>query len=254
VAPRRELDSRGLDVTRSAPGDALLEEGVAATFLARRDDDARVHTLRPALERRRPALERAHDATLDGEVVLDDVELGDRGRAPGSREDHPIGARHAQLAPTGVDDRGLGRRHAPKFYATEPDASLLAIPSSPGLELDLLVWSRRNSSSRAPATMGGAHRRSTMAPQRTEASDTTPFGNALTRGHGRGQEKASDSLERHLEQLRVEARYHRERRDLYQAKVYGPRPASLARLEELRQTCRLAESRIRRLEQEGKSR
>ena len=57
-------------------------------------------------------VERAHDAVLDGEVVLDDVELGDRGRALGRREDHAIGAGHAQIAPTGVDDRGFGRGHA----------------------------------------------------------------------------------------------------------------------------------------------
>ena len=103
-------------VVRSAARDALLEEGVAAALLARREDDARVHALRPALERRRPPRERAHDAVPDGEVVLDDVELGDRARALGRREDHAIGAGHAQIAPTGVDDRGLGRGHAPEFY------------------------------------------------------------------------------------------------------------------------------------------
>jgi hypothetical protein len=37
-----------------------------------------MHALGPALERRRPPLERAHDAIANGEVVLDDVELGNR--------------------------------------------------------------------------------------------------------------------------------------------------------------------------------
>src|SRR4051812_40764742 len=78
VATRRELDPRGLHVLRSSPWYPFLKEGVAAALLARREDDARVHALRPALERRRPPPERAHDAVLDCEVVLDHVELGDR--------------------------------------------------------------------------------------------------------------------------------------------------------------------------------
>ena len=96
VATRRELDPRRLQVVRRALRDALLEEGVAAALLARGEHDARVHALRPALERRRPPVERAHDAVLDGEVVLDDVELGDGGGALGLGEDHAVGARHAQ--------------------------------------------------------------------------------------------------------------------------------------------------------------
>jgi hypothetical protein len=36
-----------------------------------------------------------------------------------------------------------------------------------------------------------------------------------------------------LEDLRAEARYHRERHELYRAKVCGPRPTSLVRLREL---------------------
>ncbi len=54
----------------------------------------------------------------------------------------------------------------------------------------------------------------------------------------------------HLEMLRAEARYLRERRDLYRAKVYGPRPSSLARLRELERQYELAESRLRRAERE----
>ena len=77
VATRWELDLRGLHVVRGSLRDALLKEGVAAALLARRDHDARMHALRPALERRGPVVERPHDAFLDGEVVLDHVELGD---------------------------------------------------------------------------------------------------------------------------------------------------------------------------------
>jgi hypothetical protein len=36
-----------------------------------------------------------------------------------------------------------------------------------------------------------------------------------------------------LEELRVDARYRRERRDLYRAKMYGPRPTSPVQLREL---------------------
>ncbi len=52
----------------------------------------------------------------------------------------------------------------------------------------------------------------------------------------------------HLEQLRAELRYLRDRRDLYRAKVYGPRPARLSRLRELEREHDLAESRLRRAE------
>ena len=57
----------------------------------------------------------------DGEVVLDDVELGDRGRALGRREDHAIGVRHAQLAPARLDHRHLGGGHlvARRSYVEE---------------------------------------------------------------------------------------------------------------------------------------
>jgi hypothetical protein len=54
-----------------------------------------------------------------------------------------------------------------------------------------------------------------------------------------------------LEQLRAEARYRRNRLDLYRAKVYGPRPTELSRLEELEREYELAESRLRRAEQES---
>ena len=116
VAARGELDPRGLHVLRRPARDPLLKEGVAAALLARRHDDVRVHALRPALERRRPPRERAHDAVVDREVVPDDVELGDRRRALRGREDHAVGARDPHLPVTGLDDRRIGRSHAREFY------------------------------------------------------------------------------------------------------------------------------------------
>jgi hypothetical protein len=53
-----------------------------------------------------------------------------------------------------------------------------------------------------------------------------------------------------IEELRVDARYHRERRDLYRAKMHGPRPTTPVQLRELERACVLAESRLRRAEQE----
>jgi hypothetical protein len=55
---------------------------------------------------------------------------------------------------------------------------------------------------------------------------------------------------RRLDELKNDARYHRDRRDRYRAKMYGPRPASLVHLKELERVCVLAESRLRRAEQE----
>ena len=37
----------------------------------------------------------------------------------------------------------------------------------------------------------------------------------------------------HIEELRAEARHRREQRDLYKAKMYGPRATSIARMREL---------------------
>jgi hypothetical protein len=54
----------------------------------------------------------------------------------------------------------------------------------------------------------------------------------------------------HLDELRVDARYHRQRRDLYRAKMYGPRPTSPAQLRELERACVLSEGLLRRTEQE----
>jgi hypothetical protein len=55
---------------------------------------------------------------------------------------------------------------------------------------------------------------------------------------------------RRIDALKVDASYHRDRRDLYRAKMYGPRPASLVRLKELERACALSESRLRRAERE----
>jgi hypothetical protein len=50
---------------------------------------------------------------------------------------------------------------------------------------------------------------------------------------------------RRLEELQAEARYHRERYDLYKAKTYGPQLTSATRLEELERRHRGADSRLR---------
>jgi hypothetical protein len=50
---------------------------------------------------------------------------------------------------------------------------------------------------------------------------------------------------RRMEELQAEARYHRERFDLYKAKTYGPRLTSATRLKELERRQQGAESRLR---------
>ena len=55
---------------------------------------------------------------------------------------------------------------------------------------------------------------------------------------------------RRIDELQVEARYRRERYDLYRAKAYGPRATSPARLRELERACQAAEARLRHAEQE----
>jgi hypothetical protein len=50
----------------------------------------------------------------------------------------------------------------------------------------------------------------------------------------------------HLDDLRAQARYRRERLDLYRAKVHGPHPTSPARLDELTREYELAASSLRR--------
>ena len=55
---------------------------------------------------------------------------------------------------------------------------------------------------------------------------------------------------RRIQELRAEARYARERYDIYQAKVYGLRPTTVTRLNELKRMREGAEARLRRAEQE----
>jgi hypothetical protein len=59
--------------------------------------------------------------------------------------------------------------------------------------------------------------------------------------------RAMTSLRR-PEELRVEARYHRERHDLYWAEIYGSRATSRFRPKGLERACVLAEARLRRAE------
>ena len=56
---------------------------------------------------------------------------------------------------------------------------------------------------------------------------------------------------RRAEELRAEARHARERRDLYRAKVYGPRPTSPGRMRELERIAEVSERRARRSAEEG---
>jgi hypothetical protein len=56
-----------------------------------------------------------------------------------------------------------------------------------------------------------------------------------------------------IEDLQTEARYHRERYDLYRAKMYGARPTTMARLRELERAHHGAAARLRRAQQERKS-
>ena len=52
-----------------------------------------------------------------------------------------------------------------------------------------------------------------------------------------------------IDTLEAEARYARERYELYKAKTYGPRPTSLARLRELQRIHEGADGRLRRARQ-----
>lgn len=54
-----------------------------------------------------------------------------------------------------------------------------------------------------------------------------------------------------VDQLRAEARYHRQRLDLYRARLYGGRALSLARLEELQRASDDAGARLRRARDEA---
>jgi hypothetical protein len=49
-----------------------------------------------------------------------------------------------------------------------------------------------------------------------------------------------------LEQLEAEAKYARERFDLYRAKTYGPRPSNPTQLRKLQEASKYAEARLER--------
>jgi hypothetical protein len=55
----------------------------------------------------------------------------------------------------------------------------------------------------------------------------------------------TDRESRRLEQLGAEARYHRQRLDLYRARLYGGRALSVARLEEFERASEGAAARLR---------
>jgi hypothetical protein len=56
-----------------------------------------------------------------------------------------------------------------------------------------------------------------------------------------------------LEDLQAEARYARERYDLYKAKMYGPRPTSEARVRELERALKGAEANLRRAQEAARN-
>jgi hypothetical protein len=62
----------------------------------------------------------------------------------------------------------------------------------------------------------------------------------VSHGDGRGPNAAQ-----RLDELRAEARYARERFDLYKARAYGPRATSEVRMRELERICLGAEARLR---------
>jgi len=55
-----------------------------------------------------------------------------------------------------------------------------------------------------------------------------------------------------LDDLRMQARYARERYDLYKAKAYGLRPTGATRMRELERECARAEAALRFAEAEAK--
>jgi hypothetical protein len=57
----------------------------------------------------------------------------------------------------------------------------------------------------------------------------------------------------HIDHLRMDARYHRERRDLYRAKTYGPRATTPERLRELERAYEQAAERLQAAEARAKA-
>jgi hypothetical protein len=60
-----------------------------------------------------------------------------------------------------------------------------------------------------------------------------------------------DRDDERLDELRAEARYRRERLELYRARLYGGRAGSLRKLGELQRSSDGAAARLRRAEAEG---
>jgi hypothetical protein len=58
----------------------------------------------------------------------------------------------------------------------------------------------------------------------------------------------ADNESSRLDEFRAQANYHRQRLDLYRAKLYGGRPLSPARLEEFQRASDNAAARLRRAE------
>jgi hypothetical protein len=56
-----------------------------------------------------------------------------------------------------------------------------------------------------------------------------------------------------IDELEAEARYARQRADLYRAKAYGGRPTSPARMRELERAAEGAEERLRRARDRGRA-
>jgi hypothetical protein len=56
-----------------------------------------------------------------------------------------------------------------------------------------------------------------------------------------------------LDELAADARYSRERADLYRAKMYGSRPTSPARMRELERAAEGAEQRLRRARERARA-
>ena len=61
--------------------------------------------------------------------------------------------------------------------------------------------------------------------------------------------RSTVAVDARIDELRAEARYARERLDLYRAKMYGLRPRTLTRLRELERIHQGADARLRRAQQ-----
>jgi hypothetical protein len=63
----------------------------------------------------------------------------------------------------------------------------------------------------------------------------------------------TDRESRRIEELRAETRYHRQRLDLYRARLYGGRALSVARLEEFQRASDAAADRLDQAKRETSS-